>query len=115
MKKQLNIPNLAVLMIMVASVAGPEVFAASNIKITDPHPLFGKTGVYERVLNPYINIKTDQRSVGNTYTVRNGNGKIIRTGVITAEKICHVPTGKLVAGVYTIHIGGNLLQEFTVI
>lgn len=115
MKKQLNIPNLTFLLMMAVSVSATKIHAASNIKAHEANPLELSTQVYQRVLNPYINIKTDQRAVGNTYAVRDRNGRIIKTGVVTTGKICTVATGKLMAGVYTVHVGGYLLQQFTVI
>jgi hypothetical protein len=112
MKKQFNIPNLAFLSMMVIAVAGTKVNAASNIKITSLNP--GNALIYERALNPYINITTDHNAVGNTYSVRDQNGKIIRTGVVRSAKTLSIAINRLTTGIYSVHIGGNLLQQFIV-
>ncbi|RYG42995.1 MAG: hypothetical protein EOO01_22070, partial [Chitinophagaceae bacterium] len=100
MKKQLQIPNLAFLGMMAIAVAGTKLHAASNIKATEAGPSQMNAKVYEKVLNPYIKIKTDQRAVGNTYAVRDQQGRIIKTGVVDAAKICSVATGKLICSPY---------------
>lgn len=114
MKKQFNIPNLAFLMTMAIAVAGTKVNAASNIKTTSLNLFPVNALTYERAVNPYINIITDHSAVGNTYSVRDQHGKIIRTGVVTSERTLSIATNKLTQGIYSVHIAGNLLQQFIV-
>jgi hypothetical protein len=114
MKKQFNIPNLAFLMTMAIAVAGTKVNAASNIKTTNLNLFPVNTQTYERAVNPYISIITNHSAVGNTYSVRDQHGKIIRTGVVTSERTLSIATNKLTQGIYSVHIAGNLLQQFIV-
>jgi hypothetical protein len=112
MKTQFNVPGFAFLTMMAVAVAGTKVSAASNIKIASLNP--GNALVYERVLNPYITITTDRNTVGSTYSVRDQNGKIIRTGIVKSAKTLSIAINRLTTGVYSVHIGGNLLQQFIV-
>lgn len=114
MKKQFNIPSLTFLTLMTIAVAGTKVNAASNIKATNVYPLHGNTIVYERVFNPYINITTERNAVGNTYAVRDQHGKIIKTGIVTSAKTLSIATSKLTTGIYSVHVAGNLLQQFII-
>ncbi|MFA6059376.1 MAG: hypothetical protein WC756_14315 [Taibaiella sp.] len=114
MKKQFNIPNLTFLTLMTIAVAGTKVNAASNIKATSLYPLPGSTVIYEHAFNPYINITTDRSAVGNTYSVRDQHGKIVRTGIVTSAKTFSIATDKLTTGIYSVHVAGNLLQQFII-
>jgi hypothetical protein len=114
MKKQFNIPNLAFLTMMAITVTGTKVHAASNIKTTNLNLLPVNALTYERVLNPYINIVTDHNTVGNTYSLRDQHGRIIRTGIVTSARTLSIATNKLTAGIYSVLVGGSLLQQFIV-
>lgn len=108
MKKQELFPAVAFIWITIAGAGNIQ--AASNIKTAGA----GNTLVYERTLNPYIHFTTDQYAVGNTYSIRDQSGKIVKTGVVSATKNVSVATGNLGRGIYTIQIGGSLLQQFMI-
>lgn len=112
MKTQFNIPGFAFLTMMVIAVAGTKASAASNIKIASPDP--GNALIYERVLNPYITVTTVHNAVGSTYSVRDQNGKIIKTGIVRSAKTLSIAISRLTTGIYSVHIDGNLLQQFIV-
>lgn len=114
MKKQPGITNLTFILMMGLSLATTHTHAALSVKTTNMNAAQNGGIVYERVLNPYININTDQRAVGNTYAVRDRNGRIVKTGVVSANQILSLPTAKLGPGSYSVYIGGYLLQQFTV-
>jgi hypothetical protein len=114
MKKQSVISNLTFILMMGLTLATTQSHAALSVKSTGITAIQNGGIVYERVLNPYISISTDQRAVGNTYAVRDCNGRIVRTGVVSSSQTFSLPTAKLGPGSYSVYIGGYLLQQFTV-
>ena len=114
MKKQSGISNLTFILLMGLTLAATHTHAALSAKATVATTTQNGGVVYERILNPYISISTDQRAVGNTYAVRDSNGRIVRTGVVSSSQTLSLPTAKLGPGSYSVYIGGYLLQQFTV-
>ena len=70
--------------------------------------------VFPNPAQSVINVRSDIKLIGSTYSVYDNTGKSVLTGIITSEDTI-IELGKLSRGVYMFSLGENLKQSFTVI
>ena len=76
--------------------------------------IIGNFNLYPNPALSHINLKTDSKLIGSTYTVYDKTGKSVLNGKILAEQSV-IELGELSRGVYLLHIGEDFKQTFKVI
>ena len=70
--------------------------------------------LYPNPTSNFINVKTDVKLIGSSYTVYDNMGKAVLTGIINAENTV-VEVQNLSGGIYLFRVGENNQQTFKVI
>jgi CubicO group peptidase (beta-lactamase class C family) len=70
--------------------------------------------LYPNPTSYFINVKTDVKLIGSSYTVYDNMGKAVLTGIINAENTV-VEVQNLSGGIYLFRVGENKQQTFKVI
>jgi PKD repeat protein len=76
--------------------------------------IIGNFNLYPNPVLSHINLKTDSKLIGSTYTVYDKTGKSVLNGKILAEQSV-IELGELSRGAYLLHIGEDFKQTFKVI
>jgi hypothetical protein len=77
-------------------------------------PSFAKSSLsYAKSCNSAIGI-TPINALGQSYQIRNANGKVVITGKIISSNTFYISIKHLATGSYSFSIGGQELQQFEI-
>ena len=70
--------------------------------------------VYPNPAQTVINVKSDNKIIGEIYSISDNTGRIVLTGKLNSQKAT-IELGNLSRGIYTFSVGENMKQSFKVI
>ena len=70
--------------------------------------------VYPNPTQSVINVKADNKIIGEVYSMYDNTGRVVLTGKLNSESTT-IELGSLSGGIYMISVGGNMNQTFKVI